>query len=263
METTKGQNIKIGIFVLLGIIVTSISIFTLGSNSNIFSPKLKIYSEFEHVQGLSEGSVISLSGITVGNISQIKFNAETNKVLVEMSINKSFENQIKRGSSVEVRTQGALGDKYLYIIPGPVLNSHIENGDHIEVAKSNDFMSVLANRANESEKIFDILNETYNLLKSINKDNKVETILRNINETTSELKSSSHKVASMINDSKLNSSIDKLDQILGKIDRGEGTLGALINDVTIHSQVKKLLGGYERQNHIKKVLRTSIEKEAP
>jgi phospholipid/cholesterol/gamma-HCH transport system substrate-binding protein len=263
METTRSENIKVGIFVLAGILIFAISIFTLGSNSNVFTPKLSLFAEFQHVQGLSEGSVVSLSGITIGNISQISFNAETNLIKVKMSIDRSFETKIRRGSTVEIRTQGALGDKYIYILPGPVGGSHVESGEYLAVAKSNDFMSVLADRASESEKIFDILNETYVLLKSVNKDNKVENILKNVQEATVELKSASVSASKMINDSKINQSIDKMDQILGRIDRGEGTLGALINDSSLHSQVKRILGGYERQNHIKKVLRTSIEKDAP
>ncbi len=121
-------------------------------------------------------------------------------------------------------------------------------------------MSVLANRANESEKIFDILNETYLLLKSVNKNNKIEHILENINETTLEMKKTTQKVTHLVDQTKFNNSVDKMDKILGKIDRGEGTLGALINDASLHNQVKKFLGGQERQNHLKKVLRTSIEK---
>ncbi|HPI41084.1 MAG TPA: MlaD family protein [Pseudobdellovibrionaceae bacterium] len=260
METSKTQNLKIGVFVTLGLFVIAMSIFMLGSNSNYFSSKVVLYAEFQQVQGLSVGSVVSLSGITVGNISEITFDSSKNQIQVEMSINQNFKTKIRKNSTLEVRTQGALGDKYIYIIPGPIESAHIESGDALTVAKSNDFMSVLANRANESEKIFDILNETYLLLKSVNKNNKIEHILENINETTLEMKNTTKKVTQLVDQTKFNNSIDKMDKILGKIDRGEGTLGALINDATLHNQIKKILGGQERQNHLKKVLRTSIEK---
>jgi phospholipid/cholesterol/gamma-HCH transport system substrate-binding protein len=48
---------------------------------------------------------------------------------------------------------------------------------------------------------------------------------------------------------------------MGKLDRGEGTLGALINDPSVHNQLKAMLGGSPRKNHVKSLLRTSIEKE--
>jgi phospholipid/cholesterol/gamma-HCH transport system substrate-binding protein len=60
---------------------------------------------------------------------------------------------------------------------------------------------------------------------------------------------------------KMKDSIARLDSILTKIDRGDGTLGALINDPSIHNQLKSYLGGSQRKNNIKSLLRTSIEKE--
>ena len=56
-------------------------------------------------------------------------------------------------------------------------------------------------------------------------------------------------------------SLDRLNNILGKIDRGEGTLGALINDSSLHDQLKSLVGGTQRKDHVKSLMRTSIEKE--
>lgn len=55
-------------------------------------------------------------------------------------------------------------------------------------------------------------------------------------------------------------SVDKMNNILTKIDKGEGTLGALINDSTLHEQLKSLVGGSQRKNHVKSVIRSSIEK---
>ena len=60
---------------------------------------------------------------------------------------------------------------------------------------------------------------------------------------------------------KLEKSVEKLDSVLTKIDKGQGTLGALINDPSLHQQLKALIGGSARKDHVKSLLRTSIEKE--
>ncbi|MNY55717.1 hypothetical protein D3C86_1917210 [compost metagenome] len=90
--------------------------------------------------------------------------------------------------------------------------------------------------------------------------------MNNLNEASGYLASSGKKadvlMSKMTEDKgseKLRDSIQRLDSILSKIDRGEGTLGALINDPTLHNQLRSMLGGSPRKNHMKSLIRTSIE----
>lgn len=269
METTLKSQIKVGIFLVLGIVITMGSIFMLGANKSLFSKFSHLYADFENVQGLARGSVISLSGVVIGNIEAIDFVREKNLLRVDMKIETEYLQRVFKGSEVEIRTQGALGDKFIYIIPGDPKLDSVSNGDSLPIAKSTDLLNILGERGKETEKIFDIINEIYKLTKTLNHDNQVGSLLTNMNQASrnfNSLSEKSLKLVSEFSDGKSASlqakaSIDRLNNILSKIDRGEGTLGALINDSSLHDQLKSLVGGTSRKNHVKSLMRTSIEKE--
>ncbi len=267
MEHSLKINLKVGIFVFGGLIVILSTIFLLGANKSFFTRHVRIQAHFDQVQGLARGSVVSLSGVVVGNIEKIDFNKENNNLVVTMKIELEYLSQIPKGSQVEIRTQGALGDKFVYIIPSENKTGIISNGDTLEVAKATDILNILSNRGKDTEKIFDILNEVLIMAKTINADNKIGKIIENLNQgsanfnkVTTQAKDFTSEANLGVSGGKLASSINRLDNILTKIDKGQGSLGALLNDSSVHDKLKSMLGGAQRKDHVKSIIRTSIEK---
>lgn len=268
MESQGSTQLRVGIFLSIGLAIILTSIFMIGADRALFTKYVHIHANFDQVQGLAEGSVVSLSGITVGNIEKIEYNHEKSLIDVQMKIDSLYAKKISKSSQVEIRTQGALGDKYIFIMPGQTATETLQDGDVLEVAKASDILGIISERGNETSKIFDIINEMYKLTKQINAENRVDKIMNNLAQATASLNATSSEAKKMFTDinskssgQKLQNSIERMDSILTKIDRGEGTLGALINDPSLHSQLKTLLGGSNRKNNLKSIIRTSIEKQ--
>ena len=270
MESNVSTQMKVGIFIAAGTLLILGSIFFLGADKALFTTYVRIHAHFEQVQGLSEGSVVSLSGVTVGHVEKITFMSEKNALDVKMRINENFIHKIREGSEVEIRTQGALGDKFVFIIPAADQKGEIvKEGDVLEVAKASDLLGIIGERGKEADKLFDIIDELHKITKSVNAENRLGKIMGNLETASTHLSKTSKEAqafVAQINEKdgggKLSKSIDKLDSILTKIDKGQGTLGALINDPSVHNQLKSMLGGpASRKNNIKTLLRTSIEKE--
>lgn len=267
MESHSSTNIKVGIFLAIGIIVILASIFFLGADKALFRSYVRLNAQFEQTQGLAQGSVVSLSGITVGNVESITFSSEKNLLNVRMRIDAEFFDRIRQGSEVEIRTQGALGDKFIFIIPGDASGAPLKENDVLPVARATDLFGVISERGGESSKIFDIINELHITVKTLNSGNRLNTTLNNLEKASGHLTATGKQAEVFMNKmtesngpEKMRHSIEKLDSILSKIDRGEGSLGALINDPSIHNQLKSMLGGSPRKNSIKSLIRTSIEK---
>ncbi|HEX7672671.1 MAG TPA: MlaD family protein [Bdellovibrio sp.] len=268
MESHSSTQLKVGIFLAIGIVVILVSIFFLGADKAFFRRYIKIHAHFEQVQGLAVGSVVSLSGVTVGNVQDITFLPSEDKLDVAMSIDSKYIERIRKNSEVEIRTQGALGDKFVFIFPGDPRDPVVTSGDVLPIAKPSDLLGVISERGGEAGKIFDVINELYKMTKTINAENRMGKIMNNFEIASGNLAQVSKDAQKMVNSvnagnggEKLHHSIEKLDSILTKIDRGEGTLGLLINDPSLHNQLKSYLGGTQRKNHVKTLLRTSIEKE--
>lgn len=258
MESTTQTQIKVGMFLLIGVVIIAISILMLGADQSLLARHSLLHGHFDQVQGLSEGSVVSLSGVNIGNVENINFTNDSKVLDVVMKINKKYLSKITKSAKVEIRTQGALGDKYVFIIPGEPTDPVVEDGATLEVAKATDIIGIFSERGKETEKLFDIINEVYILTKSINQDQRVEKIMTNLTSATSNLKDISADAKKLVDNQKWSDSVTKLDSLLTKLDRGQGTLGALINDPSIHNQLKSLLGNSQRKNQVRSVIQSSI-----
>lgn len=266
MEPVGKNQMKVGIFVAIGLVVILLSILLLGGDRLFLRSKVYLYAEFDHVQGLAPGSVVSIAGVTVGNIRSISFVPAANKLRVKMRIDADFLDRVTAGSTVEIRTQGALGDKFIYIQPGDPQGKSLDAESTLPMQKSTDLMGIISERGSEADKFFEIINEVHTLMKSINQDNRVGQIIANFYEASKGLKATSGDAEKMMAElrtqshPKFRDALDRVDRILAKVDRGEGTLGALINDSSLHESLKGILGTSERKKTIKSLIRGSIEK---
>lgn len=266
METQFSHQLKVGLFVALGLVSVMASILALGGDRAFFKSFSRIHASLPQVQGLSKGSVVSLAGVTVGNIENIDFSNQDNSLRVTMKVESSYLDKIPTDSTVETRTQGALGDKYIYIIQGNMAGPKVKAGDHLQPSKSTDLMGVISERGGEAEQIFDIINELKKILVAINADNKVDRIVTNLAETSVNLKQISQDAKVVIadlkneNPQKVRKILTQLDSILAKIDRGEGTLGALVNDSSLHESLKNFVGTSPRKKYMQSVIRNTLEK---
>lgn len=269
MKTTSEHKKRVGLFVTIGICVICTSIFFVGG-SEIFKSQFYLKAQFPQIQGLTEGSIVSLSGIKVGNIESIQLLPQTSAVEVTLKIEKSFSTKITEGSLIEIRTQGALGDKYLFITPGPLDHAPIAENTILPVAPNTDIISVFSEKGDRAAVIFEILEDLHKITQALNSENhlaqlpkQTDLALRQLNsflgEATTTLRELRGGVTSADGSSKISAVVSKLDTILNRIEKGEGTLGALINDTSIHDQLKTLLGGANATQQTRSLLRNSIK----
>jgi phospholipid/cholesterol/gamma-HCH transport system substrate-binding protein len=252
-------QMKVGAFLVLGLAVLLGSIFMLGSNKTLFQDIVEIHSHFDSVQGLNVGGVVSLSGLKVGNVDRIDFDEVKNMVEVVIRIDTDYKNKIKKDSRIEIRTQGALGDKYLYITPGTAASATISHGDEIKADYGNDFLSILSKRGNESEKIFDAISDFQKLMQSLNAHNKIPNLITKLDSAAGHLSEVSSNLNATLKKGSLDRSLTKFEKIVDKVDRGDGTLGALINDRSIHERIKNILCAGQKNQQVKQILKSSVE----
>lgn len=252
------NQIKVGLFLTIGIFITAVSIFLMGSNKSIFQNTINLSCYFDSAQGLNKGGVVSLAGVKVGNIDTIEFDETKNLVKVTFLAQDDFAKKIKADSVVEIRTQGALGDKYLYITPGQS-SEIVKDGSELKSEYGNDILSVLSKRGNESEKLFDAISDFQKLMQSLTAQNKIPQLINKIDQASGNLNESSAHLKKALADGKLEKTVARMESVMEKIDNGQGTLGALINDRSLHDRLKSILGAGQKQQQVKSILKSSVE----
>lgn len=250
---------KVGLFLAIGLIVLLGSIFTLGSNKSYFQDVFLLRAHFDSVQGLNKGSLVSLSGVKVGNVDQMHFDSDRNSVEVTVRIDAIYKGKIRKDSRIELRTQGALGDKFLFISSGTNITEFLQHNDEIAADFGNDILSVLNKRGNESEKLFDAISDFQKLLHSVTEQNKIPSLIAKLDSTAGSLSEVSQRLNGALKTGSLDRSLTKLERVVDKIDRGDGTLGALINDRSIHERIKSILGAGQKNQQMKQILKSSVE----
>lgn len=242
MEANYSTQLKVGLFALVGIIVLSGSILLLGGGKLLFHSTYSLRVHFDQVQGLSKGSVVSLTGLPIGNIRQISFLPHQGLLEVHISINEEFKDRITEGSSASIKTQGALGDKYIYITPGPIEASPLKENDLLQTGETADFIEQIATESEKLSEVGDVIEELNIFLKNLNHDNNSRKLVRNLSEGSLALERFMMKAEK--------ETLPRLNSILRKIDEGEGSLGELINDPTLHRKIKSFLGESKRNRFL-------------
>lgn len=268
MESSIRSEIKVGIFVIVGLIILLLSILLLGGDQMFLANTYQLKAKFEEVQGLAKGSVVSLAGLPVGNVKNLEFAPGTMQLIVTLDIDQEFQNRITEGSLASVKTQGALGDRYVFIEPGPLEGNPLPKGAEVPTSDTGDLMEVISERSKDLANIVDVINETHTLLKAVNHEGRSALMMQNMVAATGEMKTFMNEARGLVkdlrgrneNEGKLKQSLTHLSNILEKVDRGDGTLGAIVNDPALHDKLMTLLGETPRNRFLKPLIRDTIQR---
>jgi len=202
----SSREVKVGLFVILGLLFVGLVVFLIGDERQVFSSKVAFRAIFDDVEGLKSGSSVRMGGIDVGTVERVGYAEDSSdaRLHVKFAIVKSQALRIRRDSRVKIESKGFLGDKMLSISAGSPKLPPVAPGGLIETeADTKDLQSALARVGSITA--------------------KAEKIMENLDQTTSSF-----------NDPKLQenlkSSVESLSRILHSVDQGPGYISKLLND---------------------------------
>lgn len=246
MAIKGATEIKVGIFVFIGILALLYLTFRLAEEA--FTPKdsYKIYAIFDNISGLNKGAKIEMAGIPIGKVGNIELTSD-GKAKVELLIYKKYK--IQEDAVAAIRTYGVLGDRFVDIKPG-ISSSHLTPGSMIaytEPAISVD--EILASIGPTVEGLKQFLGTTEG------REN-LKILVSNIKEASQSFKGIAEKIekgqgslGKLITDDKfykdLVSTTESLKVIAQEIESGKGTLGRLVRDEEIYKSLKNTVANLE------------------
>ena len=125
----RRQKLKVGVFVLIGLVAFLGMIYALGARARLFEPRYTIHAEFNEVGGLVEGATVRLAGVQIGRVTGVRLPAEPGgKVRVDLTIGRQFANRVRKDSVARIETQGLLGDKIIELSVGTVGGGRRQGG---------------------------------------------------------------------------------------------------------------------------------------
>lgn len=195
---TEKFKIRLGLFVIAGLLLFVVGIFFIGKQKNLFNPVFKITSYFKSVSGLQVGNNIRFSGINVGTVDNIEI-INDSTVKVDMLIQKDIQQFIKKDCQVAIGSEGIIGDRILTISNGGNEdNTIVQDGQRlvsIEPVETDAIMGSLKTTAENAEvvtgQLAEILYKINNGSGTLGRLIQDTTIAENIDKTIENLKKSS------------------------------------------------------------------------
>jgi phospholipid/cholesterol/gamma-HCH transport system substrate-binding protein len=131
---TRTIEILVGLFLVGGLLAAGLLAFSVSGLSGANSATYKIYAHFDNIGGLSNKAEVTLAGVQIGQVSDIKLDPQMLLAVVEMEIFSDID-FLSSDSSVQILTSGLLGGKYIGLSVGAEEDFLIE-GSVIEDSQS-------------------------------------------------------------------------------------------------------------------------------
>jgi phospholipid/cholesterol/gamma-HCH transport system substrate-binding protein len=254
------QNIKLGLFVLSGIILFLISVFYIGSERNIFNKTFTLSAIFKNVEGLTEGDNVWLSGVKIGTVKNVTIISE-GKVIVSLSLKDKQNEFIKKDATAFIGSDGLVGSKIVVIRPGAAPQI-IHDNDTINSLSPTDTQELINIAKDVGSNTRSLTDDLKLITQKINKGQGVVGELLNEGELSHDLRQTinSLKIASQ-NTSQ--ATVD-LKELVSEINNGNGLVTQLIRDsayaTTFSSALNNIAETGENAKMMSRDLKEVIEK---
>ncbi|HLP18896.1 MAG TPA: MlaD family protein, partial [Chitinophagales bacterium] len=255
------NNIRLGLFVIIGTGLLIVALYFIGSNTNLFSKTFKVYAKFENVNGLKKGNNVRYAGIDVGTIKKIEIVNDTT-IRVEMSIESDLKKVIRINSMASIGTDGLMGNKLINISSGSADSALINDGAllaSVPILNTDEMLRTLdktnknilvisANLRSITQNITDSRGTLYTVLMDTSISAQLRHTLHNVDVVSTNILQMSADLNSVVSDAK----------------NGNGLIATLVSDTVMSADlikaVKEIKSAGEQVNSSAGTLKVILEK---
>lgn len=234
------NNIKLGTFVMAGMLFLVLLLYMIGKNRNLFGSTYVLKARFQNVQGLVTGNNVRFAGIEVGTVKRIKILNDTS-IEVTMIIEKKMQAIIRKNSLVSIGTEGVVGNKVVNITPAREPAALAVEGDLLVSKKALDTDEMLQKLFNMNNDVALIAENLKTTIQRINNSSGLwnlledESIPRDLRHSVANIRQATAKAGLMANN---------LHDIVSDVKEGKGSMGAILRDssfaINLNSAVEKI-----------------------
>lgn len=227
------NNIKLGTFVLAGMLFLVLLLYMIGKNRSLFGNTYTLKAKFENIQGLVAGNNVRFSGIQAGTVKKISILNDT-VIEVTMAIEKKMNTIIRKNALISIATDGLVGNKVVNITPAHSPAALAEEGDLLVSKKAVNTDEMLQTLYKTNNDVADIATKLKTTIQQINNSSGLWSLLndntlpREMHYAVSNIHSATAKAATMI---------DNLNDVVANVKNGKGSVGVLLKDTSFASNL--------------------------
>jgi len=233
MGNQRQSNLKLGVFIVAGLLVFLFFFIMVSKRRNLFGSAFELKTHFSNLNGLTKGDNVLFSGLQAGSVNRITILDDTT-IEVNLAIDENLRLFIPKNTTAAVITDGIVGDKIVNLVPGKGNSKHVDDGDFLQPAfgfNRDEALKNLSKTNNNIELITEILKNRIvkvdtsaliNLLGSRELADDVLFSLSNLNAASARAKDVAVSLNELVNHAR----------------RGDGPLGVLLTDTSMAGDLK-------------------------
>ncbi len=242
MAKTQLQNLRLGIFVVLGTALLLFASYLIGNRQNMFGKTFEVSAVFKNATGLQNGNNVRFSGINVGTINAIEMINDTT-IRVHMIIEDEMLNHIKKNATASIGSNGLVGSMLINIVPQKGRSELIKPGDELQSSSkvgTQDMLRTL-NVTNQNAALLtaNLIEVSESLTKGKGTLGKLlndTTMANDLKQTITNLKYTSNQA---------NTTFSELNKIIESIDLKESAVGVLLTDTVSARKTQNIIANLE------------------
>ena len=262
----KWSQLKVGITVVVAALVLAVLIVLMSGSGGLFTPKLILRSYFFDAQGLRVGAPVRLSGVDIGNVSQIRVvpNQPLAPVEVTMKVNRKYHFSLRKDSKTLLSTAGVLGETYINIDSSTATGLEVSNNDVLKSNEQTGYQDVMRSTQNALQNMQALLARMDRIIAYVESGqgsvgkliydpalyNRANATISDFQKLVSEISQGQGSLGKLLNNddlyNKANASLDKINLLIDDLNSGKGTAGKLLKDPTLYNSANDTITNFKR-----------------
>jgi|SRR5208282_5944674 len=236
------RNAIVGIFMIAGLILFSVGIFSVGNRHEAFAPHLQLYTQFSNLDGLTKGSKVQVAGMDAGQIIEVGIpDSPSSRFRIKFEINQALSGLVRKDSVVTIATEGIVGGTFLLIRPGSPQALPASRFSTLPSEEPLDISKLL-------QKSMGLLNDTDTTVKQLggkitNALDGITSTVGNVNDIAVDLKAGRGAVGMLLQDKELPAHIREVvanvQQASANVEHASSQANTLIADLQSRELPKK------------------------
>lgn len=244
MEKTTSQKMRLGLFVIIGLMLFVLAVYFIGDKQKMFGKTNHLKAVFSNVSGLQLGNNVRYSGINVGTVRGIEM-INDSTIKVDMLIEKNIFPHIRKNAIATIGSDGLVGNMIINIIPRKGMQASVIPGDEIQSLsriRTDDMLNTLGltnkNAALLTADLLKITQEINQGKGTVGLLIKDSILAKNLKETIHYLK---------ITGKETSESVVKFNRFISSLENKNNVIGVL-KDTAVANNVKKIIQNLEQSS---------------
>lgn len=272
------RTTKIGLLVALALAILMVTVFSLNQEQPFWERKVQYEVHFTRTSGLQTGAPVSLNGVPIGTVVELRFPPDptVNYIQVLINVKSEVAGRVRDNTIASIRTIGLLGDRYIELSAGTPDSPPVTPGGLIASIDPTDIEALVGQGGDIVTNIVEVTASLKDVLGSIQRGEGLlgamlrnrelgDTTLVDLQRTMANVESTTASLGSILQrtnkgegllgqltsnteESKqllahVRRSAKSLDELTGRLNRGHGTLTRLVED---EAYARRVLGNLDR-----------------